>query len=66
MQGFPEQWTTPRDELYIIEKVWPQTEALAVAKSERSGEAQPVIWISKLRQGACVWHYVWPRQCDIH
>lgn len=46
MQGFPELWTTPMDELYIIEKVWPKTTPLAVSVSERSGKEQPVIWTS--------------------
>jgi|GEM_PF-2252361 hypothetical protein len=25
MQGFPADWKTPKDELYVIEKVWPKT-----------------------------------------
>ena len=36
MKGFPESWTTPKDELYIIEKVWPKTTPLATSVSERS------------------------------
>lgn len=46
MKGFPETWTTPKDELYIIEKVWPGTTPLATSVSERSGKEQPVIWVN--------------------
>jgi len=46
MKGFPETWTTPKDELYIIEKVWPTTKALATSISEKSGKEQPVVWVS--------------------
>lgn len=42
--GFPAAWTTPMDELYIIEKLWPTAKALATSKSERDGSVQPVIW----------------------
>ena len=44
MKGFPKEWTTPKDELYIIKKVWPNTKVLATSVSEKTGELQPVIW----------------------
>lgn len=44
LQGIATNWVTPMDELYIIEKVWPQTEILATSVSERDGKAHPVIW----------------------
>ncbi len=44
MQGFPSEWSTPMDELYIVEKVWPGTKVLAVSVSEKTGKEQPVIW----------------------
>lgn len=47
MKGFPENWVTPKDELYIIEKVWPNTKALATSTSERTGKVQPVIWVNE-------------------
>ncbi|MCA9189882.1 MAG: ThuA domain-containing protein [Pirellulaceae bacterium] len=47
MKGFPETWKTPRDELYIIRKVWPNTVPLATSKSERSGDEQPVFWTNQ-------------------
>ena len=46
MKGFPQDWKTPKDELYIIQKVWPGTKVLATSVSERSGEKQPVIWVN--------------------
>jgi type 1 glutamine amidotransferase len=45
MKGFPEEWKTPMDELYIIEKIWPGTKALATSASEKTGKEQPVFWI---------------------
>ena len=45
--GFPAQWTTPKDELYIIEKLWPTATALATSKSEKDGSVQPVIWTNR-------------------
>ncbi|MEZ6126120.1 MAG: ThuA domain-containing protein [Planctomycetaceae bacterium] len=44
MKDFPQEWTTPSDELYIIEKVWPHTEVLATSVSEKDGKLHPVIW----------------------
>ena len=46
MKGFPENWVTPKDELYIIEKTWPKTTALATSASERTSKVQPVIWVN--------------------
>ena len=47
MKGFPKEWTTPNDELYVIEKVWPDTEVLATSVSEKDGKLHPVIWAHK-------------------
>lgn len=46
MKGFPVAWTTPMDELYIIKKLWPGAKALATSVSEKTGEAQPVVWVN--------------------
>jgi uncharacterized protein len=46
MKDFPASWTTPKDELYIIEKIWPKTTPLATSVSEKTGKEQPVIWVS--------------------
>lgn len=47
MKGFPKTWTTPKDELYIIEKLWPGAKALAVSTSEQDGQTHPVIWVNE-------------------
>jgi uncharacterized protein len=47
MKGFPPDWVTPRDELYIVEKLWPNAKALAVSASERNGKEHPVIWVNQ-------------------
>ncbi|MBP9222228.1 MAG: ThuA domain-containing protein [Verrucomicrobiales bacterium] len=44
MKGFPTDWVTPMDELYIIEKLWPNATALASSVSEKDGQEYPVIW----------------------
>ena len=44
MQGFPAIHTMPIDELYVIEKTWPNTEVLATSVSERNEKLHPVIW----------------------
>ena len=42
--GLP-PYVTPIDELYVIEKVWPNTKALATAVSpEADGATYPVVW----------------------
>ncbi len=47
MKGFPKVWKTPKDELYVVKKVWPKTKVLATSKSERTGKAEPVFWVSE-------------------
>jgi type 1 glutamine amidotransferase len=47
MKGFKADWVTPMDELYIILKLWPTATALATSVSEKSGEAQPVVWVNQ-------------------
>lgn len=44
MKGFPEVWTTPMDELYVIEKLWPKARALAVSTSEKDGQEYAAVW----------------------
>lgn len=44
LRDFPATWTTPKDELYIIEKLWPTAKALAFSTSEKDGKEHPVIW----------------------
>lgn len=47
MKGFKTDWVTPMDELYIIHKLWPTATALATSVSEKSGDAQPVVWVNQ-------------------
>lgn len=46
LRDFPEKWVTPMDELYVIEKLWPNAKALATSVSEQDGKTYPVIWIN--------------------
>lgn len=47
MRDYPEAHTSAMDELYIIEKVWPNTTVLATSKSEKTGKSNPVIWTNQ-------------------
>lgn len=47
MKGFPTNWVSPMDELYVIEKLWPGAQALATSVSEQSGQAHPVAWVNR-------------------
>jgi uncharacterized protein len=47
VKELPENWITPKDELYIIEKLWPNARALATSKSEVDGREHPVIWTNQ-------------------
>jgi type 1 glutamine amidotransferase len=46
-QAIPADYKTPMDELYIVEKVWPNTKILATTKSEKTGDVQPVFWTNQ-------------------
>ena len=47
MKGFKPDWTTPMDELYIIEKLWPSAKALATSVSQRDQKEYPVAWVNE-------------------
>lgn len=47
MKGFPTDYKSAMDELYIIEKVWPNTTVLATSKSETKGDEHPVFWTNQ-------------------
>lgn len=47
MANFPDNYVTHMDELYVIEKTWPKTTALATSKSERNDKVHPVIWTNQ-------------------
>ena len=46
-KGIPVDYKTPMDELYIVEKIWPNTKVLATTKSEKTGLVQPVFWTNQ-------------------
>ena len=47
MAGFPSDYVTPKDELYVIEKVWPNAVVLATSPSETDGVEHAVMWTNK-------------------
>jgi len=47
VKGIPDDWKTPMDELYVIDKLWPNAKALATSVSERDGKTYPVVWINQ-------------------
>lgn len=47
MKGFKEDWVTPVDELYVIDKIWPHTTALATAVSPEDKQTYPLVWVSE-------------------
>ena len=42
LKGMPEDWVSPKDELYVIEKMWPGATPLATSVSEADGKSYPV------------------------
>jgi type 1 glutamine amidotransferase len=44
MDGFPKDYKTPKDELYVIEHLWPNAKVLATSVSEKTGESHPAFW----------------------
>jgi type 1 glutamine amidotransferase len=44
MEGFPSDYRSAIDELYVIEKVWPNTKVLATSESEKTGKSHAVFW----------------------
>ena len=45
LKGADENWVSPMDELYVIEKLWTNAKALAASVSEQDGKTYPVVWI---------------------
>ena len=44
MVGFPEKWTTPNGELYVIENIWPNCRPLATAYGVDTKKDQVCMW----------------------
>lgn len=49
MKGFPTDWVTPMDELYVIQRTWPNVTPLATSASERNDQEHTVIWVNDFR-----------------
>ena len=47
MKDFPADYKSAKDELYIIEKIWPNTKVLATSISEKTGNLNPVFWTNR-------------------
>jgi uncharacterized protein len=47
LKGFKEDWVTPADELYVIEKLWPNAKALATAVSPEDKNEYPLVWVNE-------------------
>jgi type 1 glutamine amidotransferase len=47
MRGFPAVWMSAKDELYIIEKLWPSARVLLTSVSESDGKTYPVAWTNQ-------------------
>jgi len=47
LKGVAADWKTPMDELYVIEKLWPNAKALATSVSEQDGKTYPTVWINQ-------------------
>ena len=62
MKGFKEDWVTPVDELYVIEKVWPNTTPLATAVSPEDKAEYALAWAGEYQRRAGVRHHAGPRQ----
>lgn len=46
MKGFKEDWVTPSDELYVIDKLWPNATAIASAVSPEDQREYPLAWVN--------------------
>ena len=47
LKGITADWVTAMDELYVIDKLWPNAKSLATSVSERDGKTYPVIWTNQ-------------------
>ena len=48
MKGFKEDWVTPSDELYVIDKLWPGAAAVASAVSPEDQKEYPLAWTNQV------------------
>jgi uncharacterized protein len=51
MSGFPAEWADPQDELYKIEKTWPDVVPLAKAYGQETKQDHVVVWLNTYGKG---------------
>ncbi|HLU47126.1 MAG TPA: ThuA domain-containing protein [Planctomycetota bacterium] len=49
MKGFPDRWSTPSDELYVVHETWPGIVTLGLAWGKETRIHHPVIWTNESR-----------------
>ena len=47
LKGVANNWVVASDELYVIEKLWPNAKALATSVSEQDGKTYPAAWVNQ-------------------
>ena len=47
MKGFPDKWTTPKGELYHIDKTWPSATVLATGSIDGGKKTHDCIWVNR-------------------
>ena len=61
MKGLAASWQTPKEELYIIEKVWPTATTLTTGYSPETKHDEPHVWVNTYGKarvfGTTVGHY---------
>ncbi len=61
MKGFPAEWQTPKEELYNIANLWPQTVPLGTGYSPETKRDETCVWVSQYGKarvfGTTVGHY---------
>lgn len=51
MKGFGDSWTTPKGELYLVEKVWKDVTPLAHAMSQDTKKHEVCVWTNQYGKG---------------
>ncbi|HUF63908.1 MAG TPA: ThuA domain-containing protein [Verrucomicrobiales bacterium] len=51
MKGFPENWTTPKGELYHVDKTWPEAIALAQGTIDEGRSSHACVWVNQFGKG---------------
>jgi type 1 glutamine amidotransferase len=51
MKGFPASWTTPKGELYHVDKTWPEATALAQGTIDEGETSHACVWVNQFGKG---------------